>query len=90
MPGYRLFVYSGGLVLPIIIPLDCAARSINRRLARVFSQDRTAWRAEIWLGSKKILDLDFEAILCLVQTAEARAWAISARPEKPGRKPRLH
>jgi hypothetical protein len=75
MTAYRLFLYSDGLVLPVIIPLNCSRAEINDRLRRVFREDVASRRAEIWLGAVKIMDINPEAIGVLMRMAEADAGA---------------
>ena len=66
---YRLFVYADGLVLPIIIHLNCTWPEIEHRLMRVFAEELVATRAEVWLGADKVMHMDAAAIAVIVDLA---------------------
>ena len=70
MNEFRVFIYADGLVLPLVLPLNCKHHSLADRLQQIFAHDLIATRAEIWDGSRMIMQIDAAGIAALAGLAE--------------------
>lgn len=70
MTDFRIYVYADGLVLPLVVPVTCAAENLADRLRSLFAHDLVATRAEVWDGSTMIMRIDANGIAALVRLSE--------------------
>ena len=63
---FRVLIYADGLALPLVIPLDCRARSLAVELPLMFSGSLVATHAEVWDGSRMLMHIDAAGVAAMV------------------------